>query len=168
MSDPLSNPYAPPAEPPAEGTRGPSRNGVRSNYAEERRSVAVLVLLCLVTFGFYPSYWYLRRAPFLDSLDADRKLGRLPWVSVAMYAVLLVLSFVHADATVVRLAELGENAASLVLSFRIAGMLRSDFARTGRSIRIATLGVFFFGCLYLQYLVNEAADDPGRAVRARE
>jgi hypothetical protein len=39
----------------------------------------------------------------------------------------------------------------------------SDFARTGRFIGVSGAGVFFFGCLYLQHVMNEAAATPARS-----
>ena len=44
----------------------------------------------------------------------------------------------------------------LFLAFRTAHILRSDIARTGRLIGISGMGVFFFGCLYLQHVMNAA------------
>ncbi len=53
----------------------------------------------------------------------------------------------------------------LVVRFRAAAILRSDFARTGRrSIRVGGVEVFFLGCLYLQHLMNKAADTSKRRV----
>ncbi len=81
MSDPLTNPYAPPAAPSAVAA-SPRRS--RSNYESERRSVPLLAVLCVITFGVYPSIWYLRRARFLDSLAPPKKIGVMPWVSLAL------------------------------------------------------------------------------------
>jgi hypothetical protein len=170
--EPPYNPYAPPAD--AAGVLAvdpsgePSRQKPPSSYEGERRNVVVLLLLCVVTLGFYPTYWYLRRARFLDSVDADVKLGSLPWVLVASYAMLVVLAVMAAateDRQMLQIARIAPNAVSLFLAFRTARILRSDFARTGRRVSISSVGVFFFGCLYLQHVINEAADDPGRAGR---
>jgi hypothetical protein len=169
MPDPPFNPYAPPAEPPAlvpaELAGVLLREGGRSSYEGERRNVAYLLLLCIVTMGFYPSFWFVRRAPFLDSVDADRKLGGLPWLSVAACVMLVVFSFSQ-DRDAIQIARLIESAISLFLAFRTARILRSDFARTGRTVGVSSLGVFFFGCLYLQHVMNEAADEPARPARA--
>jgi hypothetical protein len=159
MSDPMINPYAPPAAPPAAGDRHGPRGLSRSSYEGERRNVALLVLYCLLTFGIYPSVWYLRRAPFLDSLAAHKRVGALPWVSLALFVALIALSAAGAKEGA-QLVQVASGLVSLLLAFRVAAILRSDFTRSGRGIDISTLGVFFFGCLYLQHAMNEAADLP--------
>jgi hypothetical protein len=161
VSDPLTNPYAPPAAPPAPAIAAGPDGHARSNYEGERRNVLLLVVLCIFTLGLYPGIWYVRRARFVDSLDANKKIGPLPWVSLGLLVVLIVAS-ASAEKDLSRLMQLLSGLANLFLAFRVAAILRSDFARTGRLIGISTLGVFFFGCLYLQHVLNEAA-----AVRAR-
>jgi hypothetical protein len=161
MPEPTVNPYAPPgAPPPAVAIAGP-RGRSRSNYNDERRNVAILAILCVVTLGIYPSVWYVRRTSFLNSLGAHKSVGLLPWVSVTLVAAAAALSFtgVSEGAKVVQAAS---GLVSLVLAFRVAAILRSDFARSGRYIDVATLGVFFLGCLYLQHVMNEAAGVPAR------
>jgi hypothetical protein len=162
VSDPLTNPYAPPAEPPAAAITDGTDEHARSNYEGQRRNVLLLVVLCVFTFGLYPGIWYVRRARFVDSLDANKKIAPLPWLSLGLLVVLIVASAASAEKDLSRLIQLLSGLVNLFLAFRVAAILRSDFARTGRPIAISTLGVFFFGCLYLQHVLNEAA-----AVRAR-
>lgn len=165
MSDPLTNPYAPPESSPAYAALV-EPDGSPSNYEGERRSVVILVLLCLVTFGVFPSFWYLRRKRFLDSLAADRRVGALPFVSVALIVALIVFAAVREEPAT-RLAEGASGLVNVFLAFRVAAILRSDFARTGRFVGISSLGVFFFGCSYLQHVINEAADVPARWSRKK-
>jgi hypothetical protein len=63
--------------------------------------------------------------------------------------------------------QLALTVTNLGLAFRVAAILRSDFARTGRLIRISGVGVFFFGCLYLQRVMNVAADTPATLKRRK-
>ena len=165
VSDPLTNPYAPPAEPPAPPIDAGPDGRARSNYKGERRNVLLLVALCVVTLGLYPGIWYVRRARFVDALDANKRIGRLPWISLGLLVVLLVVSAAGTQKDVFRLIQLLSGLVNMFLAFRIAAILRSDFARTGRVIVISTLGVFFFGCLYLQHVLNEAANVPSRRPR---
>jgi hypothetical protein len=115
-----------------------------------------------VTLLLYPVVWYLQRATFLDSLSADKKVGGLPWVNLAVYLLSLGVAVARAPEGVARLVQIAVGVISLVLAFRVARILRSDFARSGRSIGISGAGVFFFGCLYLQHVMNEAAETPAR------
>jgi hypothetical protein len=163
--DPLSNPYAPPASPLAEaGTHGASF----PSYDAERRSVALVVLLSVVTLGIYTVVWYVRRAPFLDSLSADKKVGALPWVLLSLFVVSFAVGFAHAPEGIVRLTQLANGIVNLILAFRVAHILRSDFARTGRLVNVSGAGVFFLGCLYLQHVINVAASTPAHRLPPRD
>jgi hypothetical protein len=157
--DPLTNPYAPPKAESASG-----RSTRRSRYEDERRSVGVLLLLSVVTFGIYPAIWYVRRTPFFDRLDSDKRVDGLQWVTlvltVALFAVAIAQAPLQVPEGALRAVQLAAGIANLILAFRVAHMLRSDFARTGRLIRVSSAGVFFFGCLYLQSVINRAADTP--------
>jgi hypothetical protein len=164
--DPLTNPYAPPAPqaPPETSTV----RGARSDYDGERRSVLLMVLLSIVTVGLYPSIWYIRRTPFLDSRRADKRVGILPWCVLLLFATVFVTSAAKAPPPLVNSVQLFSGIMNLVLAFRVAGILRSDFARTGRLVDVSGVGVFFFGCLYLQHVINQAADTPAMARKKRK
>src|SRR3974390_1849714 len=105
VHDPLTNPYAPPEATPVvpHGVEGHGRS--RSSYEGERRNGLVAILLCVVTLGVYPTLWYLRRARFIDSLDANKKVGALPWLSLALVFIWFILACVGAERTVVQSAE---------------------------------------------------------------
>jgi hypothetical protein len=159
--DPLANPYAPPAAPIAVP-------GAATSYTAERRSVLLILVLSIVTLGIYPAFWYLRRARFLDSLSSDQKLGRMPVFLLIAYGVTFVLGAVvgvtrEGDA-LTRPIDLAVGIFGLVIAFRVAHILRSDFARTGRFIKVSGVWVFFLGPLYLQHVINKAADTPPRVV----
>jgi len=164
--DPLSNPYAPPAVEPAEA-HAPRRSS-RSSYDSEHRSVGLVILLSLVTLGLYPAIWYVRRAPFLDSLDADKKVGQLPWIALLGVVASFGVSLAQAPDAVRQAVQLGGGIFNLFLAFRVANVLRSDFARSGRLLDVSTLAVFFFGCFYLQHVMNRAAGTPARVRRKRK
>jgi Domain of unknown function (DUF4234) len=167
--DPLTNPYAPPAASSTERGAEARPRGV-SRYDDEQRSVLLLLVLSVVTLGIYPAFWYLRRQPFLDSLDASKKLGGLPIVLVAttfgLFFVSFFVEFTHASDGLSRIAQLADGIFNLFVAFRAAAILRSDFARTGRMLHISGAGVFFFGMLYLQHVLNEAAATPPRVPRS--
>jgi hypothetical protein len=159
--DPLANPYAPPAD-PAASSNGAERTA--RSYEGERRSVLVVFALSCVTLGIYPAIWYLCRARFFDGLHAGRKVGRLPWIQVALLVGILagrIAGSAALNETVGGL-RLAYDIGTLVVSFRIARVLRNDLARTGRLVHVSGAGVFFFGCLYLQHVINEAAAAPAR------
>jgi hypothetical protein len=168
----LNNPYAAP-----QSVDAPFDGSQPSSYADERRSLWMMMLLSVITLGVYPSVWIIRRARFLDGLRSDRKVGPLGWINLALLVVLFVVT-VFMEVLVVlgemdeqaadgfgRLLEIGSGLVSLFVQFRVAGILRNDFAATRRRIRVSGGLVFFLGTLHLQHVINKAADMPEGAER---
>jgi len=164
MADEEHNPYAPPAEPVAlrEGYGDEDGDREASDYSSERRPVLLCILLTFVSCGFYQSIWLLRRAPFLDRLNASKRLGStLPiFVLVSGVGSFVVALAGKEAASVQPLVGLVGTIAAIVANFRVADILRSDSTRTGRFIRISSLWTFLLGIYYLQYKINQLADLP--------
>jgi hypothetical protein len=167
MTMPL-DPYAPPTA-SAEAVAPVAGRGRVSDYAAERRSLPLVIFLSVITLGVYPALWLLRRQPFLDQLDADQKLGTgAPIALLVANVAAFGTFFFEVPQELDRPISLGLGAAALVLSFRVAAMLRSDFARSGRMIDVKGVWVFFLGVWYLQHVINKAADAPARIVGAKK
>jgi hypothetical protein len=162
--DPLQNPYAPPAAAPQQG---PVARDGHASYRDERRSVLLVVGLTVITLGFYPAIWFLRRRAFVDSLDSTVKLGSMAAVPLCAAVVAFGTGFFGLPRDVDRAVDLGLGAASIITAFRVARILRSDFARTGRFLRVSSVATFFFGALYLQHKINQAADTPPSARKVK-
>lgn len=173
-NDPLKNPYAPPAdvtpEPEEHEREGGRRRRSRVDFATERRSVVLVLLLWLFTLGVYNTVWLWRRRPFIDSLDTGprEKLGRAPEVLGAMWVGMLVLTVLVGSTTFTNAYSSAMGIGVLVSCFTVARALRSEIARTGRGIEISNVLVFFFGVVYLQYKLNEIADAPARRKKRRK
>jgi hypothetical protein len=154
------DPYAPPSDPLSPAA---PRAAAVSDYGGERRSLLLVIALTVGTLGLYPVIWLWRRQPFLDRLDAEAKLGAgapiaLLVLNVASFGLLLA----DVPETVDRAVNLGLAVALLSLNFKVAAMLRSDFARTGRMLDVKSVWVFFLGTIYLQHVINKAAECPAR------
>jgi hypothetical protein len=169
--DPLQNPYAPPATPAAAPAGAQARGATRS-YRDERRSVLLLFALTVITLGVYPSIWFFRRRHFLASLDSTRKLG--PFAAAPLAATCISFTVGAASALVNvppgfdRLVSVVGGIVTIVTAFRVATILRSDFARTGRFLHISGPGTFFFNAFYLQHKINQAAETPARGPQRDE
>ena len=72
-----TNPYAPPKAAVADV----SPTGLK------RRSVILMILLTIVTFGLYVPIWFLRRRAALNRLDSPRKLRLWPFVIAVTWSV---------------------------------------------------------------------------------
>src|SRR5580765_8512215 len=71
-----TNPYAPPKAAVADVPTG-----------LKRRSVVLMIVLSIVTFGLYYPIWFLRRRAALNRLDSPRKLRLWPFVIVIAWFV---------------------------------------------------------------------------------
>jgi hypothetical protein len=170
MADDDHNPYAPPAEPldQVQAFRDDRDDGP-NDFESERRSVVLTILLTVVTFGFYPSIWLLKRRAFLDRQDTGKELGTgLPTFILVSSVMGVGLAFAGAEAAKLRpMLTLMSGIATLIANFRVLGILRSVSSRSGRFLEFSTIGTFFFGIYYLQYKINQMADTPARADRPR-
>jgi hypothetical protein len=170
MADDDHNPYAPPAE-PLDQVRAfrDDRDDGPNDFESERRPVILTIILTVVTLGFYPSIWLLKRRAFLDRQDTGKELGTgLPMFVLVSSIIGVGLAFGGAEAAKIRpLFTLAGGIATLIANFRVLGILRSVSSRTGRFLEFSTMGTFFFGVYYLQYKINQMADTPARAERPR-
>lgn len=174
-NDPTVNPYAPPAEEERPGSDDdgdrPRRRRRGPDFEAERRSVAVTVLLSIVTFGMYNMVWLWRRRDFIDSFDTIQrdKLGRIPEITAAIFGLSMVMALIGGSATPLSgPLSLGQGIAMLIACFTVARALRSEIARSGRLIEVSGLLVFFLGTWYLQYKINEIADTPVHRSKKRK
>lgn len=165
----IDDPYAPPKA-PIEAPR--RRSSGEPDFRKEARSVALVVLLSVITVGFYPGVWYVRRQAFLDALDSDQKLGKaLAWAPIVTFIVVVVLGVILPDdagAGLGRALSGGAGAVSLMAALRTAHILRSHLARSGRLKGVSGAGAFFLGVWYLQHVINVAAETPARALRRKK
>ena len=165
MGNDEHNPYAPPAEPDfVRDDDGDGTRGAPSDYSSESRPVVLCILLTLVTCGFYQSIWLLRRGPFLDRLNASKRLGTtLPIFVLVSGLGSFVVALAGKDAASVQpLVGLVGTIAAIIANFRVADILRSDAARTGRFVRVSSLWTFLLGIYYLQYKINRLAETSAR------
>jgi hypothetical protein len=169
MADDDHNPYAPPAEPVGGDVRafGDGYEDGPNDFESERRPVILTVLLTLVTLGFYPAIWLIRRRRFLDRQDAGKKLGTALPIFIflsTMLSLVLAFGFGGQDTAPIRsLCTLVGGVISLIARFRVLHILRSVSSRTGRFLDFSTMATFFLGIHYLQYKINQMADTPARA-----
>src|SRR5262245_25896438 len=129
----------------------------------KRSSVLVVVLLTLVSGGFYRGIWYLRRRKELNALDSVDKIGVL---GPAILLMLLVFHRVVPEGSAAKIiAVLAINLANMIMSFRVRSMI-ADHARslitalarnTGSQERYepSFLLTLLLDVFYLQYKINE-------------
>lgn len=145
------NPYAPPAEPSLLAV-----DGGTPSIASERRSLAAMFLLSLVTLGVYPLVWIARRRPFLERLDA----GVPPGWGLVLLAIGADVSSVAAsfeNEPISRMLGFVGSIVRLVAVFRVRAVLNTWAVREGAPGAPSGVATFFFGTLYLQDRLNRIA-----------
>ena len=59
----------------------------------QKKSVALLVLLSIVSIGIYPAVWYIKRVTELNNLNTTKKLGKGLPVILLILAIISILVF---------------------------------------------------------------------------
>jgi len=172
-----TNPYAPPKAAVAD----------LSPTGLKRRSVILMILLSIVTFGLYFPIWFLRRRAALNRLDSPRKLRLWPFVIAVTWFVFQFIMGIAAGSAPLGQA-IGEGAAlllnfvqfavgilMLVQSFFTKDILEDHLAGPGDqvpnpllvdTVKLSGVMTFFFQIFYLQYVINRyIAGSPCRSWR---
>jgi hypothetical protein len=160
-----TNPYAPPKAVVADV----------SSADLKRRSVILMIVLSIVTFGLYYPIWFLRRRAALNRLDSPRKLRMWPFV---IFIVWFVFQFMLgiAEGSAPRGQAIGEGAALFLnlvqLAVGILMVVQSFFTKdiledhlagpedhvpsllSGDTVRLSAAMTFLFQIFYLQYVIN--------------
>ena len=162
-----TNPYAPPKAAVADQ---PLTSAIK------RRSVVVMILFTVLTFGLYPTIWFFRRRAALNELNSPRKLQLSPLVIfstvVAIGIVVNVISVPDSPENVIgtapylifRLVQFGVWIMMVFQCFIIKDILEDHIAGPDdptapplfvERVRLSGLATFFFNVFYLQYIINK-------------
>jgi len=159
------NPYAPPqakvADPP------PNSHGLK------RRSVLVMIVFTIISFGLYYPIWWFRRRQGLNRLNSPKKLAAWPLLLlVAVFVIQIGLAFAAGDTPLeefigagpmllVLLFRLGVGILMLVQTFRIKDMIEDHATPESDSgpmfveqVQLSGVMTFFFSIFYLQWAIN--------------
>ena len=146
----------------------------RQSSKLKRRSISRMLLLTVVTGGFYYPFWFLLRQHDINSLNAKEKLQSFPFVvAIALLAFSVGFSVwasnVEAAAEMyegaARLADLAAYILLLVQSFKVRRIfeahLHADLGQLSDTPHLrhsqsslSGVAVFFLQIFYLQYVIN--------------
>jgi hypothetical protein len=137
------------------------------------RSLVVMIVLMIVTLGFYHPVWFLRRRNALNHLDSPVTLAAWPFL---VYLAYLVFVFVIALATVdvpsaqlsglnlvMSIIRLAVGILVIVQAFRVKRILEDHLAGPGDTVTreigqqpvlLSGILTFFLSIFYLQYVIN--------------
>jgi len=169
-----TNPYTPPKAAVADV----SPTGLR------RRSVVLMIVLSIVTFGLYYAIWFLRRRAALNRLDSPRKLRIWPFVIFIAWFVLQFIVGIASgsaapeqtiDAGAALLLNLVQTAVGILMvvqCFFTKDILEDHLVGPGDhvpnplfvdTVKLSGVMTFFFQIFYLQYAINRhiAGSQPG-------
>jgi heme/copper-type cytochrome/quinol oxidase subunit 2 len=160
------NPYSPPQAhvddlPPA-------------SHGLKRRSVLVMIVFIIITFGVYYLVWWFRRRPGLNRLNSPRKLALWPLLMVlTLWVIQFALAFVRelnpgepviggtGGELFVTLFQLAVGIVMIVQAFKVKDMIEDHAAPEEQSgpgfaehVKLSGLMTFFFSIFYLQWAIN--------------
>jgi hypothetical protein len=147
--------------------------------ALKRRSLLLMIVLVIVTLGFYYPLWFLWRRRALNALDSPRKLPAWPFVLLlALFVTEFLVGFVAGVIAPGRrledvigpgptfallVARLGIGLLVLIQCFRTKDILEDHLAGPEGSqagmmlstqIQLSGLMTFLFTIFYLQHVIN--------------
>ena len=169
-----TNPYAPPTAAVAD----------ISSPGLKRRSVILMIVFSLVSFGFYYPIWFMRRRAAFNQLDSPRKLPLWPFVVALAWFIFafgfgFVMGVVRAlegsagvlsqeERLFFSIVRLAVGVLMLFQCFRTKDILEDHFAGPGDQVaspmfadayRLSGVMTFFFQIFYLQYAINRYLAD---------
>jgi hypothetical protein len=149
----------------------------------DRTSVALLVLLTLITFGLYYPFWFMRRKSEINALQSREKLSLVPFLAVCLIWLLdFFLNLFFAQSTRMGLesspswlvgfdglASLAGGVILVLQAFKVRRIMEDhlEASRTGplstsiallQGLSLSAVATFFFGIFYLQYKINDLVD----------
>lgn len=131
----------------------------------KRRSVILMIVFTVVTFGLYYPIWFLRRRAALNRLDSPRKLGTWPFlIFIAFFVFQFIVGVASAPEPVedtvgtggsllLSLAQLAVGILMVVQSFFTKDILEDHLAGPGDNLpsplfverpKLSLLMTFFF------------------------
>ena len=159
-----SNPYAPPKARVAD----PETHGLK------HRSLWLMIVFLVISFGLYYLIWFVRRRPGLNRLDSPQKLAMWPLLlAAAIYGVLFVLGLLKGAAppedvigpvgsNAVTLLQLVAGITMIIQCFRIRDIIQDHATpppepdqRFVEQVQLSGLMTFFFSIFYLQWAINK-------------
>jgi uncharacterized protein DUF4234 len=150
----------------------------------KQRSLLLMIVLAVVTFGLYYPIWFLRRRAALNGLDSPRKLQRWPFL---LFLAFVALQFIVSIASgsepleqtigagaslLLDLMQLAVAVLMVVQCFLIKDILEDHLAGpedklsssiSSDTVKLSALMTFFFQIFYLQHVINR--DIVGRDLR---
>ena len=149
---------------------------VRQSTRLKRRSILLMVLLTVVTGGIYYPSWFLLRRDGINSLNANEKLGTLPFVvAIILFVVALGFGIVAEMAEVEEVAGLTQASdltqlfagiLLLVQCFKVRRIIEAHLHAATPDLSdmpllrhsqssLSRVAVFLLLIFYLQYVINK-------------
>ncbi|MBK8575896.1 MAG: DUF4234 domain-containing protein [Elusimicrobia bacterium] len=131
-------------------------------------SVLLMILLSIITFGFYPFYWFFSRRRDLLSIKKDslpRHMDKLLWLLVALHGFSMIPLPLAKE--VVEPLNFFRHLLTLVPWFYVTFTFRDAFESLyspthRRTPLFSTGGTFFFSVFYMQYMINRLLENNGQ------
>jgi len=122
-------------------------------------SVFKVILFTVVTFGIYPSVWFVKRRPYFNNLVSGNKFGYVIPVGLVIVSIIsLVISLLEV-ATIYALDKFIEIIVIVGLlyqSFKARKIMLEHYnTNLNKDIDIDGIFTLFLGFIYLQYKINK-------------
>lgn len=131
----------------------------------KKKSVVLMVILSIVTYGIYIPIWFLKGMAALNNLKSKLKVKKAYFIVVLVLAIISLLLLVPplmfgVSSSIGQMVDKIDSAVNLMfgiailaVSFDIKRILEDHFG-----IKLSGIATFFFTIFYLQYKINELID----------
>lgn len=161
-----------------------SKMDEKEERVPEKRSVILMLFLCIITLGIYPSIWYIRRASEFNGLHTEKKLGRglsilllfmiiIGLILIPLGSILRQFGIIFENPVIEFLSVLPQGFIMVIqisvylilillylsLAFRTRTIINEAVERKGIQRKISGFFTLIFNLFYLQYEVNRIMKD---------
>jgi len=121
----------------------------QSNIDFMKMSVIILIILDIITLGFYSFYWIKRQERGYKKVNAEYRLNGMIYVLYIITQIIVTIASI-ATSGVGFAVSMIPYIIFLILSYDIANKMNAK-----QSSKYSQIAIFFFNIWYLQYRINK-------------
>jgi len=159
-------------------------NEKEAEKVPEKRSVVLMLFLCIITLGIYPAIWYIKRADEFNGLHTEKQLNKgltiflliviiAAWLVLPLGSILRQFGIIFENPIIEYLSILPIEFTMTIqiviylilillylsLAFRARTIINDALERKGIQRKISGFFTLIFNLFYLQYEVNRVIDN---------
>ena len=127
----------------------------------QKKSIILMILLFIITYGIYMPVWFLRQRESINKLNSKKKLSKWqPSLTLALFIISAIFSIyplivygTFPEGTIDTIdfwVSFAGGILVIIMSFRVGWIMEDHFNK-----KLSLAGTFFLTIFYLQYKINK-------------